>query len=136
MPLPIFEDSCPFPLSRALYQLLNDEIARGRVPLTRGAIVSFRDPSYAPAAGGYHPVEIAVDRKGIVLYVTDFAYVGRPPFAELAKEIDFDFQHQAFQHCGREFPLPDGRGLFQLWQRNFLSYYRSGVYTVDVEVMD
>ena len=133
MPLPVFEDSCPFPLSKALIELINAEIVKAGADLRQGVILNFRDPTYSPEAGGYHPVEIAIDRKGILLYVTDFAFVGRAPFAEQTKEIDFDFTLSAFQHFGVEFPLERGRGLFQLWQRNFISYYRGGVYTVDCE---
>lgn len=133
MPLPVFEDSCPFPLSKGLIDLLNAEMEKAGADLRQGVILSFRDPDYSPETGGYHPVEIAIDRKGILVYVTDFAFVGRPPFAELAKEIDFDFSLSAFQHQGVEFPLQRGRRLFQLWQRNFVSYYRSGVYAVECE---
>lgn len=132
-PLAVFQHSCAFPLAAGLIALLNAEIENTGVDLQQGVILNFRDPSYSPETGGYHPVEIAIDRKGIILYITDFAYVGRAHFAELAKEIDFDFGHEAFQHFGREFTLPHGRKLFQLWQRNFVSYYRSGVYTVASE---
>lgn len=132
MPLPISEDSCPFPLTPALIALINAEIERVGLPSTLGVTLTFRDPDYSPERGGYHPVEINIDRKGIILYVSDFAYVGRPPFAELAKEIDFDFSQQVFEHFGRVFPLHEGRELFQLWQSNFVAYYKGGVFVVQV----
>lgn len=133
MPLPVFEGSCPFPLSKGLIDLINAEIEKAGVDLRQGVILNFRDPNYSAETGGYHPVEIAIDRKVVIVYITDFAFVGRPPFTELAKEIDFDFRLTAFQHFGIEFPLHRGRRLFELWQRNFVCYYRSGVYTVEGE---
>lgn len=135
MPLPIFADSCPFPLNLALIELINAEVLKAQIPLTQGAILNFRDPEYSPETGGFHPVEIAIDRKGIIRYITDFSFVGRPPFAELAKELDFDFGLKLFGHMGTDFPLHEGRQLFVLWQKNFISYYRGGVYKVEVQVM-
>lgn len=135
MPLPIFEDSCPFVLSPAFFNLLNDEIKKAGIPPTQAVILNFRDPDYSSERGGYHPVEISITKQGIIQYVTDFAYVGRPPYAELAKEIDFDFSLGILQHFGREFPIVHGRALFALWQRNFVSYYRSGVFTVEIEAI-
>lgn len=131
MPLPVFSDSCPFTLTLALIDLVNAQILKAQIPPTEGVILNFRDPDYSPERGGYHPVEIAIDRKGIILYITDFSYVGRPPHAELAKEIDFDFGQRLFGHMGRDYSLHEGLALFRLWQKNFVSYYRSGVYTVE-----
>ena len=97
-----------------------------------GLCLHFRDPDYGPERGGYHPVEIAIGADGTLLYVTDFAYVGQVPFAELAKELDFDFGAGVFEAMGRVFALEQGDELFQVWQQNFCAYYRSGVYTVEV----
>ena len=97
-----------------------------------GRCLNFRDPHYGPERGGFHPVEIAIAADGTVLYVTDFAYVGAGPFAELVKDLGFDCSLGLFQMQGREFALAQGDGLFQVWQRNFCEYYRSGVYAVEV----
>lgn len=35
---------------------------------------------------------------------------------------------------GREFPLHRGRELYQLWEGNFIAYYRMNAYRVDVSV--
>lgn len=134
MPLPVLAESCPFSLSAALITLINAEIERAGIPLPQGAILNFRDPGYSPERGGFHPVEIAIDHKGAILYITDFAFVGRPPFAELAKELDFDFGLQLFGHMGQDFPLSEGRDIFQLWQSNFVAYYKFGVYRVEAQV--
>mgnify|MGYP004702643829 CR=1 FL=1 len=129
----IDQQAFPFPLSDAFLAILADEIAKVQLPQNAGVTLSFRDPDYSPERGGFHPVEICIDPRGRIQYVTDFAYVGRPPFAELAKEIDFDVSLGLFQHFGREFPIHTGRDLFALWQGNFCSYYRMGVYTVTGE---
>ena len=97
--------------------------------------LNFRDPNYGPESGGFHPVEIAIARKGELIYVTDFAYVGSGYFAELDRELDFDFAGQQFVHGSRAYKLQTGRAMFDLWQANFCSYYRMGVYSVEVTVL-
>lgn len=123
----------PWPLSKKLICLLEKELAASPQLPDSGVVLSFRDPNYSPTAGGYHPVEIAVNCDGSLLYVTDFAYYGMPPYSELGKEIDFDFSLGFFQHFGREYPILAGRELFRLWQSNFVTYYGMGAYTVTAE---
>jgi len=94
--------------------------------------LSFRDPTYSSETGGYHPVEILINADGQVQYITDFSFVGQGGYAELVKEIDFDFSLGLFQHMGRDFPLEQGAELFKIFQSNFCSYYESGVYEVEV----
>ena len=106
--------------------------AHAPTPAGDGLCLHFRDPDYGPERGGFHPVEIAIKADGTLLYVTDFAYVGQVPFAELAKELDFDFGAGVFESMGRVFALEQGEALFQVWQQNFCAYYRSGVYAVEV----
>lgn len=97
-----------------------------------GVIINFRDPEYSAETGGYHPVEISLDAEGVLQYATDFAYVGTPPFAELAKELDFSFELNLFGHMGTDYPLAEGSELFGIFQQNFVSYYQSGVFQVEV----
>jgi len=94
--------------------------------------LSFRDPTYSAEQGGYHPVEISINAVGQVQYITDFSYVGQGGYAELVKELDFDFNLGLFQHMGREYPIEQGAELFQIFQSNFCSYYHSGVFEVQV----
>ncbi len=122
----------PWPLSKHLINLLQHEISAAGVNGSSGAVVNFRDPEYDCSSGGYHPVEIAVNSDGCIQYITDFALYGTPPHVELAKEIDFDFSLQLFQHMGREYPIQRGIALYSLWEKNFISYYRNDVYSVDV----
>lgn len=93
-----------------------------------GIVINYYSPKYSATRGGFHPVELALNAEGNLMYLTDFSYMG----AELEKELDWDFTHERFQQFGHEHDLICGRGLFQLYQRNFTAYYRSGVYEVEV----
>jgi len=95
--------------------------------------LSFRDPTYSSETGGYHPVEILINAAGQVQYITDFTFFCQEGgYAELVKELDFDFNLGLFQHMGRDYPLEEGAELFQIFQSNFCSYYESGVFEVEV----
>lgn len=98
-----------------------------------GCVINFRDPNYSPVMGGYHPVEIMINKHGDLRYLTDFSYVGRPPYEELAKELDFDFGCARFTQMSRDYDIKVGRELFGIYCDNFCSYYASGVYEVTVE---
>ncbi len=123
----------PFHLSKEFIAILESEISKAHLPPETGVILNFRDPDYSPESGGFHPVEIYINAKGQIQYITDFSYVGRPPFAELAKEIDFDVSMGLFQHLGRDLPIDSGRELFTLWARNFCRYFQMGAYEVTAE---
>ena len=114
----------PFMLEPDFVQLLNRLLAENDTG--EGVIFNFRDPTYSPETGGFHPVEICIDDKGVLQYVTDFAYFGR----ELEKELDFDFSMGLFQQFGRDHELVTGQGLFRLYTRNFCAYHKMGVYQV------
>lgn len=90
--------------------------------------INFRDPTYSPEEGGFHPVEIRLERQGNkwhFCYITDFAYVGSGPYAELAKELDFDFQSGVFQNLFGVFPIEQATEMFKIWESNFLRYWLS-----------
>lgn len=122
----------PLPVSQKLIALLQCQLDKSEVDQSTGVTFNFRDPDYSAESGGYHPVEISVDGQGRIQYITDFAYYGSGPFAELDKEIDFDFGYRVFQHMGREFPIERGASLFRLWQSNFCSYVERQVFEVTV----
>ena len=126
----------PWPVSKTLINLLQHEISAAGMNGNCGAVVNFRDPEYDCHSGGYHPVEIAVNAQGFIQYITDFALYGIPPHVELAKEIDFDFYFKRFQHMSREFPIQCGKELFKMWEQNFISYYQSNVYSVEVSAWE
>jgi hypothetical protein len=97
--------------------------------------VNFRDPSYSAENGGYHPVEIHVDSSGVLLCLTDFAYFGAPPMVELGIELDWNFEQDSFRQYDSFYDLEAGRGLLNLYTKNFTAYYRSGVYEVEVTTL-
>jgi hypothetical protein len=122
----------PLPVSDALVAIIQQEHDKAEIDCSSGFTLNFRDPDYSAESGGYHPVEIAVDGNGRIQYITDFAYYGSGPYAELDKEIDFDFSYNVFQHMGREFPITRGAELFELWQSNFCDYVARQVFEVSV----
>lgn len=126
-------DGLPWPLAPRLRHILQN--ATSDIPASGGAVVSFRDPDYSACTGGFHPVEFGIDRDGKLLYITDFAFVGRPPDTELVKEIDFDFTAGVLHHFGVEHPVSKGQALFAQYQANFLAYHELGAYVVSIEPM-
>ena len=98
-------------------------------------IINYRDSSYSTEAGGYHPVEIALQRernsnRWYLLYITDFCYYGSP-YAELVKELDFDFSLEQFSSCHlhpQSIYQSSVKEIYQLWESNFLHYLGFGAY--------
>ena len=125
----------PLSVSKKLVTILEKEIAKSTVNKDDGCCIRFKDPSYSPERGGYHPVEVMISASGQIQYITDFAHVGYGDQVELAKEIDFDFSLNLFGHMGRDYPIQSGKALYRLWQSNFCSYYESGVFEVVVEAV-
>jgi len=123
----------PFMLEPSFVQLLNHLLEDKNTE--DGITFNFRDPTYSPENGGFHPVEISISADGVLQYVTDFAYFGIPPMAELEKELDFDFSLNVFQQFGQDHDLVDGQGLFRLYTQNFCAYHEMGVYEVMVTTL-
>ena len=121
------------PIKKKLIEILSKEISQSDIIPFNDTVINFRDPDYSPVNGGFHPVEILIDRKGIIQYITDFAYFGTGDMAELDKEIDFVLSSGIFQHMGGVYPLEQGLELFEMWQNNFCFYYDMGVFAVSVE---
>lgn len=124
-------NNLPWPIDKRLIRIINDAVAT--VEAEDGVTITFRDPDFTPESGGFHPVEFALNREGELRYVTDFCFVGSPPFCDLCKNLDFDFSLQLFQHYGMEHPISAGREMFALWQSNFIAYHGINAYTVTVE---
>ena len=129
----ILTEGYPLNVTKKFAGILAKEIGAAGVDTGSGVVVNFRDPGYSAESGGVHPVEVMVSGDGRIRYVTDFSFAGTPPQAELAKELDFDFDHGAFQQMGRDFPIREGRSLFRTWQANFCAYHRDGTYETRVE---
>ena len=89
--------------------------------------INFRDQNYSAEDGGFHPVEIRLEQRSDdwhFCYITDFTYVGIGPYAELAKDLDFDFQAGIFQTLFGVFPIEQGGEMYQIWEGNFLHYWQ------------
>ena len=97
-----------------------------------GVTLNFRDPTYSAENGGFHPVEISIDAQGNILYLSDFAYYGIPPMAELGIELDWNFEQDSFRQFDSFYDLECGRSLLGMYTKNFTAYYKSGVYQVEV----
>lgn len=97
-------------------------------------VLNFRDPNYSPDDGGYHPVEMRLENDGDgwrFCYITDFCYVGSGYMAELAKELDFDFNAGVFQNLFGTYPIEQAIEMFQIWETNFVFYAMvSKVFTI------
>jgi len=120
------------PIEKALIKILEAELntTEQSEPMTN--ILNFRDPNYSSTEGGFHPVEIMINDKGIIQYITDFAYVGSGDMSELAKELDFDFASGVLEQMGRCYPIEQAWELFSVWQQNFCAYYDMGVFEVEI----
>ena len=121
----IHYDGLALPVStkfaHALQTLLNEKQID-----SESVTINFRDPTYSPEAGGFHPVEIRLERQGNkwhFCYITDFAYVGSGPYAELTKGLDFDFPSGVFQNLLGVFSIEQGADMHQIWEGNFLHYW-------------
>ncbi len=91
----------------------------------KAVTINFRDPNYSADDGGYHPVEIRLENEDDgwrFCYITDFCYVGSGYLAELAKDLDFDFQAGVFQNLFGTYPIEQAIDMFQVWESNFVYY--------------
>ncbi|CAK1935114.1 DUF2787 domain-containing protein [Vibrio crassostreae] len=116
------------PVSVDLQDTLNRVISESGkwTPMIQSVVINFREKSYCPENGGYHPVEIRITRlndQWIFDYITDFSYCGLMP--EFEKEIDFDFGHGvAYIRYMGEVPIIESSvaEFYSMWESNFLSY--------------
>lgn len=99
-----------------------------------GVTINFRDPNYSADDGGYHPVEMRLENDGDgwrFCYITDFCYIGSGYMAELAKDLDFDFDAGVFQNLFGTYPIEQAIEMFQIWENNFIYYAMvSKVFTI------
>ncbi len=132
------------PISKQLHALLNEHLTKqlisdndsGALATSRYLVFNFRDKSYSAEEGGFHPVEMAIchatNGEWSIEYITDFAYMGNY-YPELERHLDFDFRvGQLFVAYQGWMPIRqsrDAKDLYQLWEKNFLTY-------VDMECYD
>ncbi|MCW8349325.1 DUF2787 domain-containing protein [Vibrio sp. ZSDZ65] len=113
----------------------DDELADSLVDAD-GIIFNFRDASYSAEKGGFHPVEICLNKHSDgawhYSYITDFAYIGNH-YPELERGLDFDFSRgEWFTHHQQGWASikedSAAKELYQLWEHNFLAYMAMEAY--------
>ncbi|WP_350586639.1 DUF2787 family protein [Pseudoalteromonas sp. RB2-MNA-CIBAN-0110] len=109
--------------------------AGGSVGCAKALTINFRDKDYSAKTGGFHPVEVRLEKRGIgweLIYVTDFAYQGRLD-SELVKEIDVCFVIKRVYHMLVGWLSErEGKELLTLFVTNFVEYYNTGCYQVTI----
>ena len=124
-----------FPVSDKLMEILQTAVSNVKNLPTVLTII-FKDTSYSPTTGGFHPVEIRLlkyKQHWVFDYITDFSFQGLGDTSELTKEIDFNFIDQTTYHLySGDHKAQNTVALFNLWQANFISYVKMEVFTVKV----
>jgi hypothetical protein len=124
------------PVSSHLADAISTLLASYQQSNENTAILNFRDPSYSAEKGGYHPVEIRLEKWGSqwqLCYITDFRFVGAGLDSELVKDLDFDFQAGTFQDITGYYPIETALMIYPIWEENFLTYWQQmSVYEVEL----
>jgi hypothetical protein len=123
MPIRIKHEGLAVPMSPMFTLYIADLLAPHEKE--KAITINFRDPSYSADDGGYHPVEIRLENEDDgwrFSYITDLCYVGSGYYAELAKDLDFDFDAGVFQNLFGRYPIEQAIEMFQIWESNFVYY--------------
>ncbi|MBV7315422.1 DUF2787 domain-containing protein [Shewanella sp. NIFS-20-20] len=120
-------------MPRAFYQLLEQQL-QSLTPKEANVItLNFRDPDYSAESGGYHPVEVRLEKQQDywrLVYVTDLAYHGHP-YPELVKDIDICFNSkQVYSVFSGWISQQEGQELIDLFSHNFVAYHQMGAYQI------
>ncbi|MBG9996813.1 DUF2787 domain-containing protein [Pseudoalteromonas sp. NZS127_1] len=117
--------------------VITNAVIEGGDPVGRAKAVTlnFKDPDYSPETGGFHPVEVRLEKQATswqLIYITDFSYQGRHT-PELIKEIDVCFSiKQVYHFLAGWLNAREGKELLALFISNFVEYYNIGCYQVTV----
>ncbi len=125
----------PLPVTSKLTDIIKDALKGKDLKGKTSVTLNFRDPDYSAENGGYHPVEIMLKRKGDewhILYITDFCYVGIGPYAELVKDLDFDFGTGVFQTTYGYFRIEEALDIYPIWEQNFITYFRIDSFEITI----
>ncbi|MEC4727875.1 DUF2787 domain-containing protein [Shewanella sp. D64] len=124
-------------MSRAFYQLLEQQLQSLATKEANAIMLNFRDPDYSAENGGYHPVEVRLEKQQDLwrlVYVTDFAYHGHP-YPELVKDIDICFNSkQVYSLFSGWIGELESRELVSMFSENFIAYQEMGAYTVYIQL--
>lgn len=115
------------------YQLIEQELANIDLKGSDAITLNFRDPDYCAKNGGYHPVEVRIEKQQghwRFEYVTDFSFYGHP-YPELVKDIDICFnRQQVYSVFSGWIGKQEGIELIELFAENFVTYHQMGAYQV------
>jgi hypothetical protein len=126
-----------FVMPAKLHSLLNSEMAKVEVAEENlyAVTINFRDPNYTADKGGYHPVELRLEKYNNLwrfIYMTDFSYQGRD-YPELVKEIDVCFESKrVYSLFGGWLNPRNGKDLFKLFINNFIEYHAMNTYKTKI----
>ncbi|MEZ9053843.1 DUF2787 domain-containing protein [Vibrio sp. 10N.261.49.A5] len=127
-PVKALFNKCALPISVKLQTVLLKHINTQPNQSGDHFTLNFRDTTYSAEAGGYHPVEIALQKDSAerwsILYITDFAYMGNY-YPELERSVDFDIGNNMAFFTGVGWQAIDAYGVndfYKIWESNFLSY--------------
>ena len=120
------------------YKIIEQELAMSPPKSSCSAItLNFRDPEYSASNGGFHPVEIRLEKQHDhwrLVYVTDFAFHGQP-YPELVKDIDICFNSkQIYNLYSGWVSESEGAELIKLFAVNFHAYYEMRVFQVHISL--
>jgi hypothetical protein len=119
------------------YQVLEKELADVDPKGANAITLNFRDPDYCADNGGYHPVEVRLEKQADhwrLVYVTDFAFRGSP-YPELVKDIDICFNSkQVYSLFSGWIGEKECRELITMFTDNFVAYVEIGVYQVSISL--
>ncbi|MGR3971808.1 DUF2787 domain-containing protein [Shewanella sp. 1180_01] len=119
------------------YQVIEKELANVDPKDANAITLNFRVPDYSAEAGGFHPVEVRLEKQQDhwrFVYITDFAFRGHP-FPELVKDIDLCFNSkQVYSLFSGWIGERESQGLIKLFSDNLVSYHQMEVYQVEVSL--
>lgn len=132
-----FNEVQGLPVPAKLFEIINQSLADTPASSDNfnAITLNFRDPDYSADNGGYHPVEIRMEKENELwqlVYITDFSYQGGS-FPELVKEIDVCFlTKQVFNLFIGWLQNHNAQELLTLFISNFIEYYTNDCYQVSV----
>lgn len=131
----IHYEGLALPVSKRFAKAIVDLLVQHSVSQT-SVTIHFSAPNYSAENGGFHSVEIRLEKRNDAwhfCYVTDFAYIGNGPYAELAKDLDFDFDAGVFQNLFGVFSIEQATDMYQIWEGNLLHYWQElNVFSISV----
>lgn len=132
-----FNKAQGFTVPVKLHTLLNRELAKVEAPATGAYALTFnfRDPNYSSEKGGYHPVEMRLEKHNDqwqFIYITDFSYSGGA-YPELERDIDVCFEtKRVFSLFGGWLNQHSAKELIKLFISNFIEYHSLETYQTTI----